>query len=153
TSRPLPSVSYTVPAVALALIASFVTIGARIGQKAATSQLDGRSWRHMSFGWLIATIMAFGVSASVTFDVGYLPLIVRWGVLLAVGAAIGLAVVSITSRGLGADPLSRRHMLGLVPIAALIAVPWGELNIRNLTVGWWDLLSYAAGVNGILALV
>ncbi len=42
---------------------------------------------------------------------------------------------------------------GDCPNRAVDCCSLGELHIRNVIVGWWDLLAYAAGVNGVLALI
>ena len=102
---------------------------------------------------LVALIAALAVAASITNYGGYGPLALRWGTLIIVGAAMGLAVVQLATAGTGWPPIRRRHLLALLPLAALIAVPWGILRSQDVPIGWWALLSYALRIDGILILV
>jgi hypothetical protein len=102
---------------------------------------------------LVALIAALAVAATVTRYGGYGPLALRWGVLIIIGAFMGLAVVRLTAEGIGWQPIRRRHLLALLPLAALIAVPWGMLHSRDVDIGWWTLLPYTLRIDGILVLV
>jgi hypothetical protein len=102
---------------------------------------------------LVALIAVLAVAASITNVGGYGPLALRWGVLIGVGAVMGLAVVRLTAGGIGWQPIRQRYLLVLLPLAALIAVPWGMLHSQDVVIGWWTLLSYALRIDGILILV
>jgi hypothetical protein len=102
---------------------------------------------------LIAFIAVLAVAATATNDGGYGPLALRWGVLIIVGAVMGLAVVRLAAEGIGWQPIRLRYLLALLPVAALVAVPWGILHSQNVTIGWWTLLAYAFRIDGVLVLV
>ena len=102
---------------------------------------------------LIALIAVLAVAATLTNDGGYVPLALRWGVLIIVGAVMGLAVVRLAAEGMGWQPIRRRYLLAILPLAALLVVPWGILHSPDLVIGWWTLLPYALRIDGILILV
>ena len=102
---------------------------------------------------LVALITVLAVAAALTNDGGYGPLALRWGVLIIVGAVMGLAVVRLAAGGIGWRPIRRRYLFAVLPLAALVAVPWGILHSQDVVIGWWTLLSYALRIDGILGLV
>ncbi len=118
-----------------------------------------RPWRAGGFlspmYWVVPLIVVLAVAAPLTNDGGYVPVVVRWGVLIAGGAFLGMAVVrlSVSAAGPLRPAVNRTpHMFAAALIAAVIAVPWGELG-GDVQIGWWDLLTYANRVDGVLPLV
>lgn len=101
---------------------------------------------------LAAIITALAVAATTTLDRGYGPVVLRWAVLVAAGAAAGIAVAGLVNAGVSDRPLSQTTLLAIAPIGALAAVPWGYLRIPNVVSGWWDFVAFAAGLNGLLGL-
>jgi hypothetical protein len=67
-----------------------------------------------------------------------------------------MAVVRLTISAVG--PLRHAanrtpHLVAAALIAAAIAVPWGELGSNGVQIGWWDFLTYANRIDGVLPLV
>jgi hypothetical protein len=105
--------------------------------------------------WVVPLVAALAVAAPLTEAGGYVPVALRWGVLIITGAFLGMAVVRLTTTAVG--PLRSResrtpHVLAAILITAVIAVPWGELG-HSFQIGWWDLLTYANRIDGVLPLV
>ena len=118
-----------------------------------------RQWRADGFlnrqYWVIPLVAVLAVAAPLTTAGGYAPVVLRWGVLIITGAFLGMAVVrlAVTAVGPLRSPKSRTpHVLAAVLITAVIAVPWGELG-HDIQIGWWDLLTYANRIDGVLPLV
>jgi hypothetical protein len=105
--------------------------------------------------WVVPLVAVLAVAAPLTEAGGYVPVALRWGVLIITGAFLGMAVVRLTATAVG--PLRSResrtpHVLAAVLITAVIAVPWGELG-HSFQIGWWDLLTYANRIDGVLPLI
>jgi hypothetical protein len=115
----------------------------------------GRLWeipRWFRPAGLAAIIAVMAVAATTILDRGYVPVILRWGVLLAAGTAAGVAVARLVNAGVSERPLEGKWLLAIVPGAAVVAVPWGDLRIPAVISGWWDFVSLAAGAKGLLGL-
>ena len=119
-----------------------------------------RPWRAGGFlnlrYWLVPLIVVLAVAASLTNDGGYVPVVLRWGVVIVAGAFLGMAVVRLTMSAAGSlRPAGNRtpHLVAAALITAVVAVPWGELGSNDVQVGWWDFLTYANRVDGVLPLV
>ena len=119
-----------------------------------------RPWRAGGFlnlrYWVVPLIVVLAVAASLTNDGGYVPVLIRWGVLIVAGAFLGMAVVRLTMSAAGPlRPAANQtpHLVAAALIAAVIAVPWGELGSNGVQIGWWDFLTYANRVDGVLPLV
>jgi hypothetical protein len=118
-----------------------------------------RPWRAGGFlnlrYWVIPLIALLAVAAPLTDAGGYVPVVLRWGVPVVAGAFLGIAAVRLTMSAVGPlrpSPNRTPHLLAAVLIMAVIAVPWGELG-DDVQVGWWDLLTYANRIDGVLPLV
>jgi hypothetical protein len=119
-----------------------------------------RPWRAGSFldlgYWVVPLIVVLAVAASLTNDGGYVPVIIRWGVLIVAGAFLGMAVVRLTMSAAGSlRPAGNRtpHLVAVALVTAVVAVPWGELGSSDVPIGWWDFLAYANRIDGVLPLV
>lgn len=69
---------------------------------------------------------------------------------------MGMAVVRLTMSAAGPlRPAAKRtpHLLAVGLITAVIAAPWGELGSSRVQIGWWDFLTYANRIDGVLPLV
>jgi hypothetical protein len=118
-----------------------------------------RPWRAGGFlnlrYWVVPLIAVLAVAAPLTNAGGYVPVVLRWGVLVVAGAFLGMAALRLTMSAVGPlRPSANRtpHALAAVLITAVIAVPWGELG-DDVQVSWWDLLTYANRIDGVLPLV
>ena len=119
-----------------------------------------RPWRAVGFlnlrYWVVPLIAVLAVAAPLTNAGGYVPVVIRWGVLIVAGAFLGMAVVRLAMSAAGPlRPAANRtpHLLAAALTAAVIAVPWGELGSKDVQIGWWDLLTYANRIDGVLPLV
>jgi hypothetical protein len=119
-----------------------------------------RPWRAGGFlnlrYWVVPLIVVLAVAAPLTNDGGYVPVVIRWGALIIAGAFLGMAVVRLTMSAAGPlRPATNRtpHLLVGALITAVIAVPWGELGSNGVQIGWWDFLTYANRIDGVLPLV
>jgi hypothetical protein len=118
-----------------------------------------RPWRAGGFlnrrYWVVPLIAVLAVAAPLTGAGGYVPAVLRWGVVIIAGTFLGIAVVRLTVASVGplrspGPPTAR--VLASVLLMAVIAVPWGEVG-DDVQIGWWDLLTYANRIDGILPLV
>ncbi|MFC6080422.1 hypothetical protein [Sphaerisporangium aureirubrum] len=148
-----PLVSGAILAAGVVVLAVLALNGAWIG--AAVSRRAGGPRRRGYLGgaWLLTlTTAALAVLATYHDLGGYLPAVLRWGVLLLAGAVMVAVVARFAGNAVGA-PLPRRVTLVLVPVGLAAAVPWGTLGSRSGSVGWWDLLAFGQLLNGLLVLV
>ena len=118
-----------------------------------------RPWRAGSFlnrlPSTVTLVAALAVAAPLTNDYGYVPLALRWGVLIIAGTFLGMAVVRLIVTGTGpVRPSAGRmpHLPAVLLVMAVIAVPWGDIG-HGVQVGWWELSEYANRVDGVLPLV
>jgi hypothetical protein len=124
----------------------------------ATAGYTARPWlasRLIPPALLVSLISVLSVAATITIDTGILPVVVRWGVLIVAGSAIGIAVVRLLALALSGAPPPKRYLAAIVPLTIVIAVPWGDLRASPSVIsGWWgDILSYASNTQGFLGLV
>jgi hypothetical protein len=116
-----------------------------------------RPWRSTSSArglyWIVPVIAALTIAAPFTLADGYIPVALRWGVLIAAGTCAGVAVVRLLTAAVRPlDSEVRMPRASAVLVAAAVAVPWGELG-HGIEVGWWDLETYANRIDEILPLV
>ena len=106
------------------------------------------------FSWIVAATAMLGLAAALTADAGYLPLILNWGVVLAVGLITSLAVVRLAVAMIfrQSQP-TYKHRTTLALLALLIAVPWGALAFTDGQIGWWALGAYALRIDSLLGLI
>lgn len=127
---------------------------------ALAAGVASRPWRAGGFlnlmYWVVPLIVVLAAAASLTNDGGYIPVFIRWGVLIVAGAFLGMAVVRLTVSAAGPlRPTANRtpHLVAAALSAVVVAVPWGELGSNGVQIGWWDFLTYANRVDGVLPLV
>lgn len=140
---------------AILLIACLVVAAALTVAAVAAS----RPWRTVSAldrrYWVVPLIAVLTIAATITNANGYGPLALRWGVLIIAGTFAGTAAAHLVVTAVGPlRPEAHRisHPRATILLAAVIAVPWGELG-HGIQIGWWDLLTYANRIDGILPLV
>ncbi|MFJ6900564.1 hypothetical protein [Streptomyces hokutonensis] len=108
-------------------------------------------------GTLVALALILNAVAPLGSFGGYLPWLVRWGVVLGTGGAALLALAQLTARELGQLGTPGRGRQGLPrwarPVATLCAlglvVPW-DLRVETGQ-GWFHLLSFTQALDGLLA--
>ena len=117
-----------------------------------------RPWRATSpaggLDWAVPVIMALAVAAPFAADDGYIPAVLRWGVLIIVGTFAGVALARLLAaavRPLGSDG-KLPHLAAVIIAAAAIGIPWFELGGGG-QIGWWDVESYASRIDGVLPVV
>jgi hypothetical protein len=116
---------------------------------------QGTAREIMRYSWAVPAIVLLGILASVTTANGYVPVLLRWGVVVVAGACLGVALSRLVAAAVGPlrPPASRTPRLrSVVLVAAVAAVPWGALGHGDPVV-WWDLGSYANRLDGVLPLV
>ncbi|MEV6107096.1 hypothetical protein AB0M28_20620 [Streptomyces sp. NPDC051940] len=82
---------------------------------------------------------------------GYIPWALRWVLLLLAGATALLCLASLWFQTVTGRPLGRRNLIGLAPAALALTVPWYQADYSYT--GWELFVSFAQGVDGLLALL
>ncbi|MER6425507.1 hypothetical protein [Streptomyces sp. NPDC001137] len=110
-----------------------------------------------ALGFLIAVAIILNTIAPLRNFGGYLPWLMRWGVVLGTGAAALLVLVQLTARELNQlrtpEPVGHGLPRWAWPILTLCAlalvVPW---DLRtDAGQGWFHLLNFAQALDGLLA--
>ena len=98
-------------------------------------------------------IAVLSVVATMTSDTGFIPVILRWGMLVLTGSAVGLGIVRLLDSLVADAPRPKLPMATVVLIVALVAIPWGDLHTSfGVTSSWSDVLGYASAMQGFLGL-
>lgn len=90
--------------------------------------------------------------ASLSLDSGIVPVLVRWGVVIAAGTVMGLAVVRLIGSATLWHPAGRLPRAAVL-VAAAVAVPWGIIGGSQVGVGWSAVVTYALRIDNLLPLV
>ncbi|TVZ05075.1 hypothetical protein EAS64_10680 [Trebonia kvetii] len=141
------------PAVFIAATAAAAVFA--LGAAAASLPWRRAGLRYRRY-WIAPLAVALAVAATITTDSGYFPALLRWGVVIITGMFMGMAVARLAVMAVGPLRLPARgmpHLRAVALLAAVIAVPWGELGQPIAQLGWWDLQTYADRIDGVLGLV
>lgn len=138
------------------MLAACAAVAVSLMVAAAAASRGRRATRVLSrMYWLIPLVMALTVAAPITMAGGYIPVGLRWGIVIIAGTCLGTAVGRLTVTVI--SPLRPsadrpRYSWAILLVAMVVAIPWGDLG-HGVQIGWWSLLTYATRIDEVLPLI